>query len=132
MGVRMPKTIIATSKAPAAVGPYSQAVLAGGFLFISGQIAIDPETGGLTGGSSVEQTKRIMRNIAAILEEAGASVSDLVKCDIFVTDLGQFKAINDVYAEFFDTQPPARATIQVSALPLGVDVEIAAVAYVGD
>ena len=128
----MPKTIIATSKAPAAVGPYSQAVLAGGFLFISGQIAIDPETGGLTGGSSVEQTKRIMRNIAAILEEAGASVSDLVKCDIFVTDLGQFKAINDVYAEFFDTQPPARATIQVSALPLGVDVEIAAVAYVGD
>lgn len=127
----MPKKIIATNKAPAAVGPYSQGVLAGGFLFISGQIAIDPKTGGLTGGSSVEQTKRIMRNISAILEEAGASVSDLVKCDIFVTDLGQFKAINDVYAEFFDTQPPARATIQVSALPLGVDVEIAAVAYVG-
>ncbi len=126
----MPKKIIATSKAPAAVGPYSQAVLAGGFLFISGQIAIDPKTGGLTGGPSAEQTKRIMRNISAILEEAGASVSDLVKCDIFVTDLGQFKAINDVYAEFFDTQPPARATIQVSALPLGVDVEIAAVAYV--
>lgn len=127
----MPKKIIATNKAPAAVGPYSQAVLAGGFLFISGQIAIDPKTGGLTGGSSVEQTKRIMRNIAAIIDEAGASVSDLVKCDIFVTDLGQFKAINDAYAEFFDTQPPARATIQVSALPLGVDVEIAAVAYVG-
>ncbi|HUT02964.1 MAG TPA: RidA family protein [bacterium] len=127
----MPKKIIATNKAPAAVGPYSQAVLAGGFLFISGQIAIDPKTGGLTGGSSAEQTKRIMRNIAAILDEAGASVSDLVKCDIFVTDLGQFKAINDVYAQFFDTQPPARATIQVSALPLGVDVEIAAVAYVG-
>jgi len=131
MRVRMPKKIIATNKAPAAVGPYSQAVLAGGFLFISGQIAIDPKTGGLTGGSSAEQTKRIMRNIAAILDEAGASVSDLVKCDIFVTDLGQFKAINDVYAQFFDTQPPARATIQVSALPLGVDVEIAAVAYVG-
>ena len=127
----MPKKIIATSKAPAAVGPYSQAVLAGGFLFISGQIAIDPKTGSLIGGSSVEQTKRIMRNIAAILDEAGASVSDLIKCDIFVTDLGQFKAVNDAYAELFDAQPPARATIQVSALPLGVDVEIAAVAYVG-
>jgi len=127
----MPKKIIATNKAPAAVGPYSQAVFAGGFLFISGQIAIDPKTGSLTGGSSAEQTRRIMSNIAAILDEAGASLSDLVKCDIFVTDLGQFKAINDVYAEFFDDQPPARATVQVSALPLGVDVEIAAVAAVG-
>ena len=127
----MPKQIIATSNAPAAVGPYSQATLAGGFLFISGQIAIDPKSSQLIDGAPTQQTRLIMQNIGAILKQAGASFSDIVKCDIFVTDLGQFKAINEVYAEFFEAEPPARATIEVSALPLGVDVEIGAIAYIG-
>jgi len=127
----MPKQIVVTSNAPAAVGPYSQATLAGGFLFISGQIAIDPATGKLIDGSPVEQTRLIMKNVGAVLEQAGASYNDVVKCDIFVTDLGQFKAINEVYAEFFEAEPPARATVEVSALPLGVDVEISAIAFLG-
>jgi len=127
----MPKRIIATKNAPAAVGPYSQATLAGGLLFVSGQIAIEPATGKLIDGSPVEQARLIMKNIGAILKEAGASYSDIVKCDIYVTDLGQFKAINEVYAKFFETEPPARATVEVSALPLGVDVEISAIAFVG-
>ncbi|MBN1592641.1 MAG: RidA family protein [Candidatus Coatesbacteria bacterium] len=126
----MPKEIISTSEAPAALGPYSQATSAGGFIFVSGQVAIDPKAGKLIEGTIVEQTRQIMKNIGAILEKAGASYSDIVKCDIFVTDLGQFKAINAVYAEFFESEPPARATIEVSALPLGVNVEIAAIAYV--
>ena len=127
----MPKRIIATNNAPAAVGPYSQATLAGGLLFVSGQIAIDPTTGKLIDGSPVEQARLIMKNIGAILKEAGASYGDIVKCDIYVTDLGQFKAINEVYAKFFETEPPARATVEVSALPLGVDVEISAIAFIG-
>ena len=126
----MPKQIVATSSAPAAVGPYSQATLAGNFLFISGQIAIDPTTSQLIGGSPVQQARLIMKNIGAILKQAGASFSDIVKCDIYVTDLGEFKAINEAYAEFFDDEPPARATVEVSALPLGVDVEISAIAHV--
>ena len=126
----MPKQIVITNNAPAAVGPYSQAILAGGFLFVSGQIAIDPATSKLIEGSPIEQTRLIMRNIGAILKQAGASYSDVVKCEIFVTDLGQFKAINEVYAKFFETEPPARVTVEVSALPLGVDVEISAIAFV--
>ena len=127
----MPKRIATTDNAPAAVGPYSQAILAGGFLFVSGQIAIDPANGKLIDGSPVEQTRLIMKNIGTILKQAGASYSDVVKCDIFVTDLGQFKAINEVYAEFFETEPPARATVEVSALPLRADVEISAIAFLG-
>lgn len=127
----MPKKTISTKKAPAAVGPYSQATAAGGFLFISGQIPIDPQSGKLVQGPAADQTRRIMKNIGAILAEAGASFDDLVKCDIFVTDLGHFKAINEAYAEFFGKEPPARATVQVGALPLGVNVEIAAIAFIG-
>ena len=127
----MPKRIIATKNAPAAVGPYSQATLAGGFLFVSGQIAIDTTTGKPIDGSPVEQARLIMKNIGAILKEAGGSYNDIVKCDIYVTDLGQFKAINEVYAKFFEAEPPARATVEVSALPLGVDVEISAIAFLG-
>jgi len=127
----MSKQIVVTSNAPAAVGPYSQAILAGGFLFVSGQIALDPANGKRIEGSPVEQTRLIMRNIGAILKQAGASYIDVVKCDIFVTDLGQFKAINEVYAKFFEAEPPARATVEVSALPLGADVEISAIAFVG-
>lgn len=127
----MPKRIIATNNAPAAVGPYSQATLAGGLLFVSGQIAIDPATGKPIDGSPVEQARLIMKNIGAILKEAGGSYNDIVKCDIYVTDLGQFKAINEVYAKFFESEPPARATVEVSALPLGVDVEISAIAFLG-
>lgn len=128
----MPKRTISTGKAPAAVGPYSQATIAGSLIFVSGQIAIDPETGKLIEGSAAEQTSLIMKNLGAILNQAGASFDDVVKCDIFVTDLGKFKAINEAYAEFFSKEPPARATVQVAALPLGVDVEISAIAYVGE
>lgn len=128
----MPKRIVATSNAPAAVGPYSQATLAGDLLFVSGQIAIDPATGKPIDGSPVEQARLVMKNIGAILKEAGASYNDIVKCDIYVTDLSQFKAINEVYAKFFEAEPPARATVQVSALPLGVDVEISAIAFLGN
>ena len=127
----MPKRIVSTNNAPAAVGPYSQATLAGGLLFVSGQIAIDPATGKPIDGSPVEQARLIMKNIGAILKEAGGSYNDIVKCDIYVTDLGQFKAINEVYAKFFESEPPARATVEVSALPLGVDVEISAIAFLG-
>ncbi|MCD6328102.1 RidA family protein [bacterium] len=128
----MPKRTISTEDAPAAIGPYSQATIAGGFLFISGQIPIDPKTGLLTKQSPAEQMRLVMNNIGAILKQAGVSFKDVVKCGIFVTDLGEFKAINAVYAEFFDDQPPARATIEVSALPLGVDVEVDVIAYAGE
>lgn len=118
---------ITTTKAPAAIGPYSQAVKAGNLLFISGQIPIDPEKGLLVEGTIKEQTHQVMRNIRAICEEAGTSLSSVVKTTIYLTDLSQFKAVNEAYAEYFPEHPPARATVGVASLPLNAQIEIDAI-----
>ena len=127
----MLKKEIATQAAPAALGPYSQGIQAGSFVFISGQLALVPETAALLDGSIKEQTEQIMKNIEAIIKEAGGSLDSLVKTTIFLTDLNDFQEVNKAYGAFFDATPPARATIQVAALPLGAQVEIEAVAIVG-
>ncbi|MBW2464713.1 MAG: RidA family protein [Deltaproteobacteria bacterium] len=126
----MNRHAIATDAAPAAIGPYSQAVRAGGLVFCSGQIALDAATGALVGeGDVVAQTRRVMENLGAVLEAAGASFDSVVKTTIFVKDLNDFVAVNEVYASFFgDAPPPARATVEVSRLPKDVLVEIDAIA----
>ncbi len=121
---------IATSKAPAALGPYSQGISTGNLVFISGQLPIDPATGKLLEASIGEQTNLIMRNIEAVAQEAGTSLNNIVKTTIFLTDLSNFQEVNAAYGSFFTEAPPARATVQVAALPLGASVEIEAVAVV--
>lgn len=128
----MPKQPIRTPRAPAAIGPYSQAVRAGGFIFISGQIPLDPTSGEVVEGDVACQTERVMRSLRAILDDAGGSMSDVVKTTIFLADMNDFAAVNEVYGRFFDSEPPARATIQVARLPKDVRVEIEATAYVGE
>lgn len=118
---------IATDKAPAAIGPYAQARIAGGLLFVSGQLPIDPATGAFAGPDAPTQAARSLTNIAAIAEAAGTSLAKAVKMTVYVTDLTQFKAVNEVYAGFFQAPFPARSTVEVSALPLGASVEIDAV-----
>lgn len=118
------KAIVATDKAPKAIGPYSQAVKAGGFLFLSGQIPLDPATGELVHGGVIEQTERVMDNIAAVLAEAGAGFDSIVKTTIFLTDLDNFGVVNDLYGSRFTTAPPARSTVEVKGLPRGALVEI--------
>ncbi len=122
------KSIISTPHAPAAVGPYSQAVEMNGFLFISGQIPINPETGQVVEGDIQMQTEQVMENLGAILDEAGYSYADVVKCTCLLDDMGNFKAMNDVYARYFTSKQPARAAFGVVKLPLGVSVEIEAIA----
>jgi 2-iminobutanoate/2-iminopropanoate deaminase len=125
----MRKRVISTEKAPKAIGPYSQAVEADGWVFCSGQIPLDPATGMLLEGDVREQTRRIMQNLAGVLEAAGASMDGVVKCTIYVQDLADFAAINEIYGSFFSKDgPPARATVQVAALPKGACVEIDAIA----
>jgi len=119
---------IKTDKAPQAVGPYSQAVKVGNFLFISGQIAINPETGKLEGETVAEQTERVLKNIEAILREAGFSLKDVVKTTVYLKNICDFAQMNGVYAKFFGEHRPARATVEVSKLPLGALVEIEAIA----
>ena len=126
----MRKTV-QTEKAPAAIGPYSQAVLTGGFLFCSGQIPIDPTTGKMVEGGIEIQTERVLRNLAAVLEEGGASLQSVVKTTVYLADLSDFTAMNGVYGTFFTENPPARATIEAAKLPAGALVEIDAVASVG-
>jgi 2-iminobutanoate/2-iminopropanoate deaminase len=126
----MRKTV-QTEKAPAAIGPYSQAVLTGGFLFCSGQISIDPATGKMVEGGIEIQTERVLRNLAAVLEEGGASLQSVVKTTVYLADLSDFTAMNGVYGTFFTENPPARATIEAAKLPAGALVEIDAVASVG-
>jgi len=120
---------IQTGRAPRAVGSYSQAVKVGNFLFISGQIAINPETGKLEGETVEEQTKRVLLNIKAILEAAGHSITEVVKTTIYLTDIGDFQRVNQLYGEFFGDHKPARATVEVSKLPMGANIEIEVVAY---
>lgn len=119
--------IVHTAKAPAAIGPYSQGVVANGFLFTAGQIAIDPATGQIVGGDVAAQTERVMANLAAVLAEAGASWKDVVKTTVFLHDMGDFPVVNEVYGRALGDARPARSTVQVAALPRGVLVEIDAI-----
>ena len=119
---------ITSGGAPAAIGPYSQAVRAGGFVFVSGQIPLDPATGQVVGGGIAAQADRVLRSLQAILEASGSGLDRVVKTTVFLTDLGGFAEVNEVYARFFTGLPPARATVQVAALPRGVGIEIEAVA----
>ena len=123
----MKQTIILTEKAPAAVGPYSQAVATDHLIFTSGQIGIHPLTGQLRPGI-VEQTHQVLENLAAVLGAAGSSMSHIVKTTIFLTDIAEFSTVNEIYAEAFQDDPPARSTVQVAALPLGALIEIEAIA----
>lgn len=124
----MAKEIIATERAPKAIGPYSQGVKAGNLIFFSGQIPLDPETGEMVGKGIAEQAERVMENIAAVLEAAGLGFADVVKSTIYLTDLANFAAVNDVYGRRFPTAPPARSTVEVKGLPRGAGVEIEVVA----
>jgi len=123
------KKIISTQEAPKAIGPYSQAVQANGFLFISGQIPIDPVTGKLVEGGITEQTEQVMKNIGAILHAAGYKYSDVVKSTCLLSDMENFGAMNAVYGRYYPEDPPARAAYGVVRLPLGVLVEIETIAY---
>jgi 2-iminobutanoate/2-iminopropanoate deaminase len=122
------RSIVTTPLAPAAIGPYAQAVRAGGLVFVSGQIPADPATGALVEGGVREQTERVLRSLGAVLDAAGSGLDLVVKTTVFLTDLGRFAEMNEVYGRFFPKDPPARATVQVAALPRGAAVEIEAVA----
>ena len=124
----MSKDVISTSKAPAALGPYSQALRWGDLIFVSGQIPIDPATSQVVGDDVAAQTERVLKNLAAILEAAGASLGQVLKTTVYLRDLNDFGKMNEVYVRFFSEQPPARATVQVARLPRDVSVEIEAVA----
>jgi len=124
------KEIIATESAPRAIGPYSQAVRAGNLIFASGQIPIDPATGEFVSGEIAEQTEQVLRNISAVFEAAGASLNQVVKTTVFLADMDDFTAMNDVYARFFGEHRPARATVQAARLPRDAKVEIEAIAVV--
>jgi len=119
--------IVHTAKAPAAIGPYSQGVVANGFLFTAGQIAIDPATGQIVAGDVAAQTERVMANLTAVLTEAGATWSNVVKTTVFLHDMGDFPVVNEVYGRALGEARPARSTVQVAALPRGVLVEIDAI-----
>ena len=122
------RDVIATEHAPKAIGPYSQAIRANGFIFVSGQTPIDPATQQLIHGTVGEQTERVLRNIDAILRQAGSSMSKIVRCGVFLKDMNDFTAMNEVYAKFFPNHPPARSTIQAARLPKDCQVEIDAIA----
>jgi len=123
---------IQTEHAPAAIGPYSQAIKAGGFVFASGQIPIDPKTGEFVAGGIAEQTDRVLKNLAAVLEAAGSSLDQIVKTTVFLADMKEFGAMNEVYGKFFTGAPPARATVAAAGLPRDARVEIEAIAVVSD
>lgn len=122
------KTIVRTDRAPAAIGPYSQGVRVGNLIFFSGVIPLDPDTGTLVGADAAEQTAQVLQNIRALLASQGLSPQNVVKTTVFLTDIAAFGAVNDVYASLFDSEPPARSCVEVSALPKGALVEIECVA----
>lgn len=124
----MERRIIATENAPKAIGPYSQAIRSGELIFCAGQIPLDPATGKIVQGDIRDQTRRALQNLSSVLDAAGSAISRVVKTTVFLTDLDNFKAMNEVYAEFFGEQPPARSTVQVSRLPAAALVEIEAIA----
>jgi 2-iminobutanoate/2-iminopropanoate deaminase len=122
------KEVVASTTAPAAIGPYSQAIRAGSFVFLSGQIPLDHATGALVQGDITAQTNRVMENLRAVLAAAGCSFADVVKTTIYLVDLAHFAAVNEAYGRFFEAPFPARATVQIAGLPRGAQVEIDAVA----
>ena len=124
----MEKQIINTQYAPAPIGPYNQAVRTGNLLFVSGQIPLDPATGNIISSGIQDETQKVMENLEAILKEAGLSFGNIVKSTIFITDMGQFTQINEVYGRYFPEQAPARECVQVAALPKGGNVEISVIA----
>jgi 2-iminobutanoate/2-iminopropanoate deaminase len=122
---------VATDRAPAAIGPYSQAIVAGGFVFASGQIPLNPSTGTLVTGSIADETRRVLDNLAAVLAAAGTGFDRVVKTTVYLADMGDFAAMNEVYGTYFPAPAPARATVQAAALPKGVRVEIDCIAVAG-
>jgi len=122
--------VVDTDSAPKAIGPYSQAIKVGNFIFTSGQIAIDPEKNELISAGIQEQTRRVLENLKAVLEAAGSSLENVVKTTVYLSDMYEFSAMNEVYAQFFESTKPARATVEVSRLPKDVKVEIDAIATV--
>lgn len=122
---------VTTPDAPGAIGPYSQAVRAGDFVFLSGQIPLDPGTGQLVAGGIAEQTHQVLKNLGAVLEAAGTSYAGVVKTTVYLADMGEFTAMNEIYGTYFASPAPARATVQAARLPRDVRVEIDAVAYLG-
>jgi 2-iminobutanoate/2-iminopropanoate deaminase len=127
----MTRTVVQTAKAPQAIGPYSQAIRTEQFIFVSGQVPLNPETGELIEGDISAQTGQVLQNIENVLQEAGSSLAHVVKTTIFITDMDDFPVINAAYEEFFRSDPPARSTIQVAGLPKGARVEIEAIALLG-
>ena len=126
----MDKSVVSTPHAPEAIGPYSQAARAGGFVFCSGQVALDPNSGELVGADVTEQTERCMANLKAVLEAAGVGFDDVVKVTAYLTDINDFRDFNEVYGRYFKSDPPARATVGVASLPKGARVEVECVARV--
>ena len=126
----MERNVVFTDNAPGAVGPYSQAIRIGDLVFTAGQVPVDPSTGSIDATSIEDQTRQALENVRAVLEAAGSGLERAVKMTVFMTDLGNFAAMNGVYAEFFPTDPPARSAVQVAALPLGAQIEIEAVAAI--
>ena len=124
----MKKKVIQTDKAPKAIGPYSQAIQAGNLLFLSGQIPLDPKTGELTKGDVCQQTKQVLENIKGLLESQGLGMEDVIKVTIFLKDMGNFNQVNEVYATYFSSSPPARSTVEVAKLPRNAEIEIEAIA----
>lgn len=122
--------VVSTEKAPQAVGPYSQAIIANGFIFVSGQIAIDPASGQINQGSTAEQTRQVLKNLSAVLESVDSGMDKVVKATVFIKDMNDFQSMNEVYAEFFKNNKPARACVEVARLPKDVLVEIDAIALV--
>lgn len=125
------KKAVTTTSAPSAIGPYSQGIAAGGFVFVSGQLPIDPATGQFVEGGVEDQTARVLQNIQGVLEAAGGSLGSVVKTTVFLSDMNDFAAMNKAYGSFFDSVPPARSAFQVARLPKDARIEIEAIAFIG-
>ena len=124
----MPHTTVETPRAPAAIGPYSQAILSGDTLYCSGQIAIDPDTGRMVTGSIEEEARQVLENLGAVLQGASMTFKDVVRCTVFLTDVNDYAQVNDVYGRYFNEAPPARQAVQVAALPREARVEVSCIA----
>ena len=125
------KNVVTTDRGPKPIGPYSQAIKANGFIYLSGQVALDPKSGEMVGSDIRQQTERVLENIKGIVEAAGANLHHVIKTTVFLKDMNDFSAMNEVYARYFDVDPPARSTIEAARLPRDVQVEIDAIAIEG-